>query len=115
MCTTVGWFADGLLDHCRAAELVEPLDALDRALDDRKLDPERAAAPDRALHVERAAHRLGEPARERQPDARPLDVGALGAEPLERREQQAEVLTGDARAGVGDLHAQPAAAAGARS
>jgi hypothetical protein len=62
---------------------------------------------DRRRDVDRAAHRLGEPARQRQADAGALDAGLLRSEPLEQREQLVAMLGADPRPGVVDRDAEP--------
>ena len=74
---------------------------------ERRLEPERAAAPGCALGADRAAHQLDELARDREAEAgaavsaRRRDVGLR-----ERLEHPLERLGLDADAGVGDLDAQ---------
>ena len=61
---------------------------------------------------DRATHQAGERPREREPDAGAVDIGALGAEAIERREQprhqlgcDADAVVGHAQANVVALHA----------
>ncbi len=81
--------------------------SLHRALDQWQLDPEGAPLADGGGHVQRPAHRLGQPLREREAQAAPLDGALLARQPLERDEQQLQWLRGDARSGVGHGDAQP--------
>ena len=64
---------------------------------------ERATLADDALDLKRSSHGLGQPLRQRQPQARPLHIRALGAEPLERDEQARDVCWEDAGAVVAHL------------
>src|SRR5690606_31849382 len=74
-----------------------------------QLDPEGRAGADLGADREAAAHRLDQPAGERQTDAGAVDAALGGVEPLERLEQPIEVLGGDARSGVGHLEGDGAA------
>ena len=68
-----------------------------RRFSQRQLDPERGAAIDHALDAERAAHRFGQAARQRQTETGAFDRRLLRAETLERLEQQLQLCVGDAR------------------
>ena len=67
------------------------------------------AVCERGLDVERPAHRLGQSPGEGESDPRALDVRLLGAEALERREEQVQVLGPDPRPCVVHLDAQAGA------
>src|SRR5439155_18253707 len=82
-----------------------PFELLEWAVDAPQLDPERRSDVERAVHPDRAAHRLDQPFRERESHARPLDGAELLAEAVERLEQPGLVLWRDPVAGVGDGHA----------
>ena len=66
-------------------------------------------APTRRLDADRAAHRFGEPLRQRESEARALDARLLGAEAIERREQPRHLVGGNSGPGVRDHDAQHAA------
>src|SRR6185437_493020 len=73
----------------------------------REREPKSGAAARDAVDADRPAHRLDEVLDDRETEARPAHVARTSAvDAVEALEQARQVARLDARAGVGDLHAQ---------